>query len=172
MLELYRGLFAQLLDDLAAAAADFWWVPLAAWVWTVLVAKLLAFAGLKRIPPNDDMLELIAASGLTRVRVYTKSLYSHRGGGMDVLAYAEWFFGIRAVVIDGHFLGICRRAHLRFVFAHELGHHAHRHPRAGFFHALSGACLFSMVDREREKKEAEADRYAERLTGTTREVLK
>lgn len=138
---------------------------LALWLLFNWVAPMATMVNTERISPGRLPRELFAADEARRVRFYLSALHG-RGWGFSVWA-APW----SVVVFDRAFFMTAPSDVVRYVIAHELGHHHLGHHWRRWWLVVFGVAFTPLGRRVLAGFEQAADLYAFRLTGLTPEEL-
>lgn len=98
-------------------------------------------------------------------------LYTVAGLGAEGFSFSAIFFTQRVICIDRTFLHHAPAAVVRFVIAHELGHHLFCHPERKALAYMTGLRVFPAVRRILDQFEEQANRWAEFQTGLARSIV-
>lgn len=143
------------------------WVTMGVVLWLLanLAAPYAALLLAERISPGRLPAELLARGEARAVEFYLANTTMSYG-------YSCWLPGRGTMVIfNREFFRRATPSLVRFVVAHELGHAVSHHHYWRWAAVVTGAVLLPWVRRVMLRHEAEADAYAERLTGFKREFF-
>lgn len=141
----------------------------------VAMAHVCVLGWSTRMFPRGELAELVARSKVRRLEVRKMPIWL-RDERFRALGMSYWTPWASYVYLDTQFLKVADVDQLKFVFSHELGHHALGHTRESFLRLVTGAWIFWLIFRsasklDRADREDDADDYAEWLSGVRSIVL-